>query len=126
MVGLEHGRSELGVIAQEVERAIPNYLVHDRGEGSYKTVDYTRFCPLLLAGIREQQTQMELMTKQIDVLQKALKVQNKETKIPKEKSTKTTSTKTKTSKTKSSKEKSSKTKSSKEKSSKTKTTKSNE
>ena len=111
MVGLEHGRSELGVIAQEVERAIPNYLVHDRGEGSYKTVDYTRFCPLLLAGIREQQTQMELMTKQIDVLQKALKVQNKETKIPKEKSTKT---------------KTSKTKSSKEKSSKTKTTKSNE
>ena len=48
MVGLEHGRSELGVIAQEVERAIPNYLVYDRGDGSYKTVDYTRFCPLLL------------------------------------------------------------------------------
>ena len=77
LVGLEHGKSELGFIAQEVERAFPNYLVHNRGDDSYKTVDYTRFCPLLLAGIREQQTQIEIMTKQIDALQKTLKIKNK-------------------------------------------------
>ena len=52
---------EIGVIAQEVEKIYPE-LVSTDADG-YKAVQYSHMVPLLLEAIKEQQKQIELLTK---------------------------------------------------------------
>ena len=60
---------QLGVMAQEVERVLPE-LVHTRDDG-YRTVNYSGFVPLLLNALQEQQHT-------IDSLHERLATQEKE------------------------------------------------
>ena len=58
---------DVGVIAQEVEKVIPE-IVQTRDSG-YKAVKYEKMIPLLIEGIKEQQKQIETLTARIDKLE---------------------------------------------------------
>ncbi len=71
--------TQVGVIAQEVEAVYPQ-LINTSSDG-YKGVDYSKFTPILIEAIKElnakheaalqaQQAQIELLKKQVELLQK--------------------------------------------------------
>ncbi|MBN4061787.1 MAG: hypothetical protein COA57_06290 [Flavobacteriales bacterium] len=59
---------QIGVIAQEVEKVIPE-LVKTDIEG-YKSVEYSHLIPVLMEAIKEQQKMINTMKKQVDYLKK--------------------------------------------------------
>ncbi len=58
--------SDVGVIAQEIEKVLPS-LVNDRNDG-YKGVKYDKIVSLLIEGIKDQQKQIDDLKTQIDNL----------------------------------------------------------
>ena len=68
-------KKQIGVIAQELEKFYPE-LVHTDKNG-YKTVDYTRFTPILIEAIKEQQELIERLMQDNEAL-KAEKVNQSE------------------------------------------------
>jgi hypothetical protein len=67
---IEHGYegNDVGVIAQEIEAVLPQ-LVQTRDNG-YKAVKYDKLVALLIEGIKEQQTQIDNLTIQLEELKK--------------------------------------------------------
>ena len=72
--GGRKGQKDLGVIAQEVEKVIPEVvrdkempLMDDSGE-TYKTVDYEKLTALLIEGVKEQQKQIDELKEEIKEL----------------------------------------------------------
>ena len=67
------GKNDIGLIAQEVEKVIPE-VVHEQspyfveGEESYKTVDYEKIIAVLIEGMKEQQNQIEMLMSEINQL----------------------------------------------------------
>jgi len=61
---------QLGLIAQEVEKVIPEVVrEQDRtGDEKFKIVDYDKLVPLLIEGIKEQQKQIDSLKEQIKEL----------------------------------------------------------
>jgi hypothetical protein len=55
---------QIGFIAQEVEKQFPEVVVTD--ENGYKSIDYTRFAPILLRAVKEQQLLIESQQAQIE------------------------------------------------------------
>ncbi len=53
-LNLSHEGTQIGVIAQELEKEFPE-LVTTLGNESYMAVDYGRFSVVLLEAIKEQQ-----------------------------------------------------------------------
>ncbi len=83
-LGLPQGK-RFGLIAQELEEHLPELVslkvrpaqIDSSGEYiseeySYKTVDYAGLVPVLLAGLQEQQEQMDEMKDQLAAMQEAL------------------------------------------------------
>jgi hypothetical protein len=68
-LGRSTGRREIGVIAQEVERAFPE-LVTTWGDESYRAVDYGRLSAVLVEAVKEQQAQIEQLWQRIEELEK--------------------------------------------------------
>ena len=62
------GDTDVGVIAQEVEKIIPE-AVTER-ENGYKAVQYEKLIPLLVECVKEQQIRIEKLQNDIDVLKK--------------------------------------------------------
>ncbi|OFX73138.1 MAG: hypothetical protein A2X12_03860 [Bacteroidetes bacterium GWE2_29_8] len=62
------GQKEVGVVAQEVEKVLPE-IVRTDSKG-YKSLDYSKLTPLLIEAIKEQQKQIEEMKKEIEELKK--------------------------------------------------------
>ena len=46
--------TQLGLIAQEVEKVLPEVVVH--GPDGYKAVDYQKLVPVLIEAVKEQQS----------------------------------------------------------------------
>ena len=82
---LERGRvkDQVGVIAQEVEKVLPQVVqpapfddnwksVENDGREQYKTVKYEWMVPLLIEGIKEQQTTIENLKSEIEEIKKCL------------------------------------------------------
>lgn len=63
-LGRSTGRKELGLIAQEIEKVFPE-LVTRWGDEDYRAVDYGRFTAVLLEAIKEQQSEIESLKKDI-------------------------------------------------------------
>ena len=59
-----HNGHDIGVIAQEVEKVLPE-IVEDRGNG-YKAVKYEKLTALLIQAVNEQQKQIEDLTIELD------------------------------------------------------------
>jgi hypothetical protein len=64
-------KPEIGVIAQELETIIPEVIKN--GLNDYKAVRYEKLTPLLIEGIKEQQTQIEQQQTQIEQQQTQIK-----------------------------------------------------
>jgi len=60
--------SQIGVIAQEVESVFPEIV--SKNDKGYKMVDYSKFSPILIEAIKEQEQKIELQQQQIDDLRK--------------------------------------------------------
>ncbi|MEQ1734582.1 MAG: tail fiber domain-containing protein, partial [Bacteroidia bacterium] len=58
--------TQIGVIAQEVEAVYPA-LINTSTDG-YKGVDYSKFTPILIEAIKEQQAQIQAQQQQINVI----------------------------------------------------------
>ena len=59
-------RKQIGVVAQELEQVFPS-LVTDNDDG-YKTVKYSVFVPMLIKAMQEQQTQIDALQSEINLL----------------------------------------------------------
>ena len=57
---------QIGVIAQEVEKVLPQTVLTP--EDGYKSVDYSRFTPILIEAIKEQQKQIDELQKMVNHL----------------------------------------------------------
>jgi hypothetical protein len=62
-------KPQLGLIAQEVKEVFPELVMQDN-EGYY-SVDYVKLTPVLIEAIKEQQKQIETLSKRIDELEEA-------------------------------------------------------
>jgi len=62
-----HNGRDVGIIAQEVEKVLPE-LVSDR-ENGYKAVKYEKLTALLIQAVNEQQKQIEELTKRVGWLE---------------------------------------------------------
>ena len=72
--GSRKGKHDLGLIAQEVEKVIPN-IVHEHqmpllnddeeDETLYKTVDYEKLTAVLIEGMKEQQNQIDSLKSEL-------------------------------------------------------------
>ena len=75
--GSRKGKRDLGLIAQEVEKVIPN-IVHEHEQPFlnddeddktlYKTVDYEKMVAVLIEGMKEQQSQIDELKSEINQL----------------------------------------------------------
>jgi hypothetical protein len=65
----ENEGHDVGVIAQEVEKVIPE-IVQTRDNG-YKAVKYEKIVPLLIESIKEQQKQIDELKKEVEELKNA-------------------------------------------------------
>jgi hypothetical protein len=60
------GDKQLGVIAQEVEKVFPDLVT--TGKDGYKSVNYIGLIPVMIESIKEQQKQIETLTKMVNQL----------------------------------------------------------
>ena len=63
------GSSDIGFIAQEVEKVVPQIVKSNGSEGSY-AMNYSRVTALLVEGIKEQQAQIENLKKALKSIKK--------------------------------------------------------
>jgi hypothetical protein len=63
-------KREVGVSAQEVEKVLPEIVTKAPIDDKYKTIYYERLSPLLIEAIKEQQKQIDNLTKKIEELNK--------------------------------------------------------
>ncbi len=66
--GARKGQADIGVIAQDVEKVLPE-AVHTDEKTGMLSVDYPRLVPLLINAIKEQKDEIEKLTKRIDALE---------------------------------------------------------
>lgn len=71
IAGPKKGERDSGFIAQEVEKVLPG-IVHTDDKGM-KSVDYVRVVPFLVKSVQEQQVQIDLLTKRLEVLESKAK-----------------------------------------------------
>jgi len=60
------GNDDIGVIAQEVQKVLPNAVRQREGEEKYLAVDYDKLVPLLIEGIKSLNKKIEILETKID------------------------------------------------------------
>ena len=65
-LGYNNDKLQVGVSAQEVEKVLPEIVTKAPIDKKYKTVWYEKLTPLLIEGIKAQQTQIDQQQTQID------------------------------------------------------------
>jgi hypothetical protein len=68
--GTRPGEHDIGFIAQDVEKVVPEVVVTGIYDG-YKSVDYPRLVPVLVQAIQEQQAQIDELKAEVDALKAA-------------------------------------------------------
>ena len=71
-LGYDNDKLQVGVSAQEVEKVLPEIVTKAPIDHKYKTVWYQKLTPLLIEGMKEQQTQIEQQQTQIQSLQEQI------------------------------------------------------
>jgi hypothetical protein len=64
-------QNELGFIAQEVEKVVPEIVTKDKSKEEYRSVKYDKLVALLVEAIKEQQKQIDSLNSKIKKLSKA-------------------------------------------------------
>ena len=63
-------QDELGFIAQEVEKIVPEVVTKDNSKDAYRSVKYDKIVALLVEAIKEQQEQIDNLEKKVQELLK--------------------------------------------------------
>ena len=63
-------KTELGFIAQEVEKVLPEVVTKDKTSEEYRSVKYDKIVALLVEAIKEQQKQIDSLTIKVNKLNK--------------------------------------------------------
>lgn len=63
-------KTELGFIAQEVEKVLPEVVIRDKTAEEYRSVKYDKVVALLVEAIKEQQKQIDSLTIKVNRLSK--------------------------------------------------------
>ena len=66
-------KTELGFIAQEVEKVLPEVVIKDNTPEQFRSVKYDKVVALLVEAIKEQQKQIDSLTKKVKRLSKKKK-----------------------------------------------------
>jgi len=61
-------QSELGFIAQEVEKVVPEIVTKDKTKDEYRSVKYDKLVALLVEAIKEQQKQIDSLKIKVNKL----------------------------------------------------------
>jgi hypothetical protein len=64
----ENGAKEIGLIAEEVEKIVPEIVTYDDDNKKPDSVSYGRLSALLIEGMKEQQKQIEQLKAEIELL----------------------------------------------------------
>ena len=64
-----NGKSDFGFIADEVDAVVPEIVGHT-SNGNARSVDYSRFSPILVEAVKAQQEQIDLLQAKLDELAK--------------------------------------------------------
>ncbi|MFA7255032.1 MAG: tail fiber domain-containing protein [Candidatus Omnitrophota bacterium] len=67
--GFEKGK-QIGLIAQDVEKVVPEMVSTDKSPEGYKSLAYEKAIPILIEAVKEQQQQIDLLKKEIAELKK--------------------------------------------------------
>jgi len=62
-----HGKREVGVIAQDIEKEYPELIYRD--ENDYLTVDYPKLSGVLIEGVKELNTKIEILSSRLEKLE---------------------------------------------------------
>ena len=63
------GERQLGLIAQDARKEIPELVSGNEQTGTL-SINYTELIPVLINAIKEQQQQIELLTKEVSLLKR--------------------------------------------------------
>jgi trimeric autotransporter adhesin len=66
----KENRNEIGLIAEEVEKIIPEVVYRNLPDKKISGIDYTKLAPVLIEAIKEQQQQIDNLKKQVEQLLK--------------------------------------------------------
>jgi hypothetical protein len=64
---------QMGFIAQELEKVLPNSVQTDKSADAIKSVDYISIIPVLTKALQEQQALIAKQQQEIDELKKMVK-----------------------------------------------------
>ncbi len=64
-------QDELGFIAQEVEKIVPEIVIKDKTKDEYRSVKYDKLVALLVEAIKEQQKQIDVLNEKVNKLSKS-------------------------------------------------------
>lgn len=62
------GKHEIGVVAEDVDRIVPEVVSRDPKTHEVQGVDYSRLAALLIEAVKSQQTEIERLNSRIDQL----------------------------------------------------------
>ncbi|MBU8922068.1 MAG: tail fiber domain-containing protein, partial [Bacteroidales bacterium] len=68
--GAQAGKEQIGLIAQEVERVLPELVA--TAEDGYKSVDYSKLTAVLIEAVKDLKSENEILMKKIKALEKAM------------------------------------------------------
>jgi hypothetical protein len=56
------GKEDIGLVAEEVGQVVPEIVTYERDGHNAQSLDYSRLVPVLIQGMKEQQTRIEQLT----------------------------------------------------------------
>ena len=68
----DNGRHEIGVVAEEVAQVVPEVVARDPQTQQVRGVDYTRLTALLIEAVKQQQTTIQDLQSQVNMLKGAV------------------------------------------------------
>ncbi|MBU4493266.1 MAG: tail fiber domain-containing protein [Nanoarchaeota archaeon] len=71
-------KRQIGMIAQEVEDVLPEVVLSGVGDDNLKMIDYSKFTPLLIEGIKELKAEKDNEIELLKAENQELKQENKE------------------------------------------------
>jgi len=63
-------QNELGFVAQEVEKVVPEIVTKDKTKEEYRSVKYDKLVALLVEAVKEQQKQIDSLSTQVKILKR--------------------------------------------------------
>ncbi len=74
----KNANKQIGFIAQDMEKIIPEIVNTNKDADAYKSIDYIKLIPVLIKGIQEQQELIASQADQLKELQKKIDLQKQE------------------------------------------------